>query len=117
MRSRLFLLPILLIGASVDASASSDVVPGRLIVKYRPSVDACVHCLVAHGTPFASITGRSSLDDVHQSLGVRAAHPLFFDHHTQSGGRAAAWALRMDAVRATSSLRAARARSADTPGG
>src|SRR5262245_59162605 len=111
---RSVLLVIALIAAPITAGAG-DVVPGRLVVKYRPSVDACVHCLVAHGASFASVTGRRSLDDLHRELGVRGARALFLDHHTLSTGRAAAWASRLDAVRAAFPVRAARARRSEPP--
>jgi subtilisin family serine protease len=116
MYARIALLLTALIAAPIDAGAGgSPVVPGRLIVKYRPSVDACAHCLLAHGKPFAGVTGRSSLDELHQALGVRGARALFFEHHTQRRGRAAAWASRMDTVRASFPLRAARSRHAGLP--
>src|SRR5262245_56296431 len=111
---RSVLLVIALIAAPIAARAG-DVVPGRLVVKYRPSVDACVHCLVAHGASFSSVTGRKSLDDLHRELGVRAARALFLDHHTLGAGRAAAWASRMDAVRGSFPLRSARARRSAAP--
>jgi hypothetical protein len=47
--------------------------PGRLIVKYRISVGACAHCLLARGLPFASVTGRDSLDDLNRRLGAGGA--------------------------------------------
>jgi subtilisin family serine protease len=72
--------------------------PGRLIVKYRPSVDACAHCLLSRGIPFASVTGRDSLDQLNRRLGVQAARPLFFEDHNSSGMRAAVYRDRLAAI-------------------
>src|SRR5262245_21112061 len=116
MLSRILLLAAALTAWPLPAGAEGrPVVPGRIVVKYRPSVDACVHCLVEHGTSFSTLTGRRSLDDLNRELGVRGARALFFDHHTLHGGRAAAWASRTDAVRAAFPVRSARARVPDTP--
>jgi subtilisin family serine protease len=81
--------------------------PGRIIVKYRPSVSACAHCLLAHGVPFANVTGRDSLDRLNADLGVRRARALFLDQQHQ--GRAAAYAQQLSAARTRFPLRAARA--------
>ena len=115
MQPRLVVLAIALLTAVEAGAEQGAVVPGRLIVKYRATVDACAHCLLAHGKPFAAVTGRGSLDALHQELGVRGARALFFRHHTDRRGRAAAWASRMDRVRATFPLRGARNRHAPPP--
>src|SRR5262245_45060392 len=107
VRPRIAVLLLAVIASPAHAGTSgAPIVPGRLIVKYRPAVDACVHCLLSHGASF----GRPSLDDLNRTLGVRGARALFFDHHTMHGGRAAAWASRVAAVRAANPLRATRAR-------
>ena len=80
----------------------------RVVVRYADTVDACMHCLLAHGVPVSRITGTSSLDDLHHALGVRGATELFLEHHGRTGGRAAAWASRTDSVRARFPVRAAR---------
>ncbi|MGH7893225.1 MAG: S8 family serine peptidase, partial [Candidatus Binatia bacterium] len=97
------------------AEARTDAAPARLVVKYRPSVDACVHCLVAGGVSFASVTGRSSLDRLQRELAVRAARALFLEHHTLREGRAAAWAARAAAGRSAFALRTARAAGKAVP--
>jgi len=91
------------------------VLPGRLVVKYRAAVDACVHCLLARGIPLARLTGRRSLDDLHHQMGVRGARPLFFQHHTVHGGRTAAWASRSAGRGARLGARSSRAGTAAAP--
>jgi subtilisin family serine protease len=87
---------------------------GRLIVKYRPQVSACAHCLLAQGIPFATVTGSDSLDRLHQRLGVRGAHALFFDQHGSSADRSAAYFNRLAEARARFAGRTARAAQALT---
>jgi subtilisin family serine protease len=83
--------------------------PGRLIVKYR-GLDACASCLLARGEPFAGHTGDPGLDRLHRRLRVRGAAPLFAHASGTERGRSAAYARRLDAVRARFPERAARAR-------
>jgi subtilisin family serine protease len=65
--------------------------PGRIIVKYRPTIGSCVHCLLAQGVPFATVTGSDSLDRLHRRLGVRGARPLFIEQHGFGGDRPKAY--------------------------
>src|SRR5262249_35831431 len=83
--------------------------PRRFIVKYRPTVDACAHCLVEHGIPFATVTGSSSLDVLDRHYGVRSARPLTVGPHGVSSGRTAAQRATLDQVRARFPARSARA--------
>jgi len=82
--------------------------PHRIIVKYRPTVTACAHCLLAHGTRFASVTGTDSLDRLDGRYGVRGAQALFFDYHGAQA-RSAAYMSGVDAVRSRFAARTARA--------
>jgi subtilisin family serine protease len=79
-------------GGGIDDSGVLDRLlpahPARLVVKYRPTVAACAHCLLARGASFASVTGRDSLDRLHRDLGVRAARALFFERHALVGAAA-----------------------------
>src|SRR5262245_41938238 len=96
-----FVLIVLLASGRATAiapSPASAAVPGRLVIKYRASVDACVHCLLARGIPFAQITGRDSLDRLDRELGVRGARPLFFHRHGLDARAASdAWTERLAA--------------------
>ncbi len=83
--------------------------PRRLIVKYRPTVAACAHCLLEQGIPFASVTGNDSLDLLNHRLGVRAARPLTLEAHGFSGSRTAAYAAALAATQQRFPARAARA--------
>jgi len=64
---------------SVKAIAAADVVPGRIIVKFRDSLTASATDLVANRQPFASALtdGSDSLDRLNQTLGVMAADAVF----------------------------------------
>jgi subtilisin family serine protease len=88
---------------------------GRLIVKYRDSVHACAHCLLAGGVPFASVTGSPSLDRRNRELGIRSAHGLFFAEHGFSASRGAAWADKLAQVEGRFPARAARAGASALP--
>lgn len=56
-----------------------EMAASRLIVKYRDSVQSCVHCLLARRESFADavVRGGERLEDLHRSHGVRSARPLF----------------------------------------
>ncbi len=56
-----------------------DLVGGRLIVKYRDSVDSCVHCLLARRELFAGAVadGGERFEELHRAHGVRSARPVF----------------------------------------
>lgn len=88
-----------------------EVVPGRLLVRYRDSVDACAHCVLAAERPFATVTGSDSLDRLHAELGVKSARPLLFARHGLSAAQARTafdrWIAR---IRARFPSRSARAR-------
>ena len=84
--------------------------PTRLVVKYRPSVDACVDCLLARGIPLASVTKSDSLDRLHRELGITRARALFASGtQALAGGRSAARRQLVDDVRRRFPVRAARA--------
>ncbi len=86
-------------------------VPGRLVVKYRHDVDACVHCLLAHRRRFARAGGHESLDALHTALGVTKARPLFFHRHGLGGDAAgAAFRAHIESIHRRFPRRAARAR-------
>ena len=81
----------------------------RVVVKYRSSVDACAHCLVARGVPFRTLTGTSSLDTLNHDLGVTRARPVFFKDHTLDQGRSGAWMATVDRARRRYAKRTRRA--------
>jgi hypothetical protein len=56
----------------------------RLVVKYRPSVDACAHYLLKRGVPFQTLTDTSSLDTLNHDLGVTRARAVFFISGTRA---------------------------------
>src|SRR5262245_4311487 len=89
--------------------------PGRLIVKYRPTVSTCAHCLLASGAPFASVTGTDSLDHLNHRLGVRSARALFFDPHRSAAPPAAAYRAAVTATKQRFPLRAGRAPRGEPP--
>src|SRR5262245_61800095 len=91
------------------ATTAAEAPRPRLVVKYRSSVDACVHCLVAHGVPFRTLTGTSSLDALTHDLGVSRARPVFFKDHTVGRGRSGAWMATVDRARRQFSKRTRRA--------
>jgi subtilisin family serine protease len=104
VRRRLALALLLVAGPATVARAGP---PTRLVVKYRPSVDVCVDCLVARGIPLATVTGDASLDRLNGALHVRQATPLVAGSGT--GSRRAAWATRFARMRDRYPARAARA--------
>jgi subtilisin family serine protease len=66
-------------GASPSAAPPARLVPyrpGRLIVKMRPWVTACVDCLIREGAGLAQATGGDGLDRLNRRHGLRAARPL-----------------------------------------
>lgn len=87
---------------------------GRLIVKYRPTVSQCVHCLLARHAPFSALTGTDSLDHLHARVGARSAQALFSGDH--GGERSQKYHDDREAIRARHARRASRApRSAREP--
>ena len=86
---------------------------GRFIVKFKPSITQCAHCLLARGQAFRSaLTDRSdSLDRLNQQFGVREARSLFIERHamttTQANNRAAQLAQALKARFASRTRRAA----------
>ncbi len=85
--------------------------PRRLIVKYRPRVSACAHCLLAARLPFATVTGSDSLDRLNRELHVRGARALFFEQHGGAVGRTAGYFAKLDTTRGRFAPRTARART------
>jgi hypothetical protein len=51
-------------------------VPGRLIVKMKASVSACVDCLLQQGQALAPALGSSHLDDLNRLYGLRGARAM-----------------------------------------
>ncbi len=51
-------------------------VPGRLIVKMKSSVTACIDCLVEQGQPLAPAVGSQHLDDLNRAHGLRRVLPF-----------------------------------------
>ena len=92
--------------AAADGRAAH---PSRIVVKYRPTLDACVDCLLGRGVPLATVTGSDSLDRLHAEFGVRRARPLFGPSDPSGRSRAAAYREKLDAVRARFPKRTARA--------
>jgi subtilase family protein len=93
---------------AAETPSGPRVAPGRIVVKYRESLDACVPCLVAARGSFAAATGSDSLDRLHGRLGLRAARALFSARPGRAQARAALRA-RLQAARRRFPLRAARA--------
>ena len=63
----------------VTVSAALDdlpYVPGRLLIKFKSSVSACVDCLVGQRLPLAPALGSALLDDLNRLHGLRFVHPL-----------------------------------------
>ena len=82
--------------------------PSRLVVKFRSTVTACAHCLLAEGIPFKTVTGRDSLDRLNRALGIRDAYPLFLQEHELDADRRAAYRHRIDGGLARFPARAGR---------
>ncbi len=59
---------------------------GRFIVKFKPSLTQCAHCLLHEHQQFSSaLTDHStSLDRLNAEVRVKAIHHLFVDHDTRS---------------------------------
>lgn len=68
-----------LTGRTEEATTKSAYAPGRLIIKYQDSVEACAHCLFASKTTFQRYVKdrSSSLDILHQALKVTKITPVF----------------------------------------
>jgi len=80
-------LAILLVSViPVNALAAGDVVPGRIIVKFRDSLTASATDLVANRQPFSSALtdGSDSLDQLNQALGITAADAVFVSQRGMS---------------------------------
>lgn len=63
----------------VTVSAALDdlpYVPGRLLIKFKASVNACIDCLVGQRLPLAPALGSALLDDLNRLHGLRSARPL-----------------------------------------
>ncbi len=106
-------------------------VPGQFLVKYKPSLTQCAHCLFALKQPFRQATsdGSSSLDALHARFGVTKITPVFRteeEEHAITGSRGysgaitqaalqSAWVLRVDVMKRRFSTRSARAPQGATP--
>ncbi|RMD85418.1 MAG: hypothetical protein D6815_01905, partial [Candidatus Dadabacteria bacterium] len=64
----------------VRAHGRAPVVPGRLIVRVRPSVRACLDRLAARGLPMGPATGSYELDDLNRRFGLRRVLALRRPH-------------------------------------
>ena len=62
--------------APQDALDRLPYVPGHLIVKMKPTVSACIDCLVELAEPLAPAIGSDHLDDLNRRYGLRDARPL-----------------------------------------
>ncbi len=80
----------------------------RIVVKYRATVDDCVHCLLENGQSMAAATGSDSLDHLHGRFGVTGARSLFLPAHTLRGGRGKTFRDRVEATRQRFPVRSAR---------
>ena len=67
------------IAPPVSRTASRRYVPGQLIVKYKPSLTQCAHCLFAMRRAFqpATTDGSASLDTLNRQFSVKRITPLF----------------------------------------
>jgi hypothetical protein len=61
------------VGAALD---DLPYVPGRLLIKFKGSVSACIDCLVDQRLPLAPALGSPLLDDLNRLHGLRSARPL-----------------------------------------
>ena len=82
-----------------QAAAKTDVpaisaAPGRLIVKFKPSLTECAHCLLAHKRSFSSALtdGAPGLDQLNSHAKVKSAESLFV-HQCSHSSRAVQAAL------------------------
>jgi len=108
---------VALVALALPRMAATQALPGqpqavhpqRIIVKYRDSVKACAHCLLKRRVPFASVTGTSALDDLHQRFGIRQAEGLFHEHSNRP--RSAAYQRQVQRVGERFPQRTARARA------
>jgi subtilisin family serine protease len=63
--------------ATVNAALDElPYVPGRLLIKFKSSVTACIDCLVGQRLPLAPALGSALLDDLNRLHGLRSVHPL-----------------------------------------
>jgi subtilisin family serine protease len=98
------------------APRAAAVVPGRLVVKYAATIDACVHCQLAHGRSLASVGGHAAIDALHERFHVQGARSVFTTRHGLGGVRARSLnAARLSAITQRFPRRAARAHLADYP--
>jgi subtilisin family serine protease len=89
--------------------------PGRLVVKYRPTVDICATCTTPGGRTRGSVRGSARLDRLHEELGVDRVRPLFGPWRGAGGGRAGTFADALDWARHRFPARAARSRGTPAP--
>jgi beta propeller repeat protein len=77
--------------------------PGQIIVKFKPSLMECAHCLLAHNRTFASALadGSGSLDELNRKNRVRRARSVFVDRDntTTDSARASQELSRQDIAR------------------
>jgi subtilisin family serine protease len=85
--------------------------PTHLIVKYRPTVNACTDCFLTRSLPSASATDSASLNRLNVELGVRRARPLFLEEHGGTTERRGTYAASVEAARQRFPSRSARAQA------
>ncbi|MBI4354171.1 MAG: S8 family serine peptidase [Candidatus Omnitrophica bacterium] len=73
-----------------DRARKPRAVPGELLVKFKPSLTQCAHCLLSQQRRFASaVTGASdSLDQLNARFNVRGARSVFVQRHHLSTAQA-----------------------------
>jgi hypothetical protein len=78
-----------LLAPAPSASASSEAVPSRIVVRFSDKLDTCVDCLLAQKRRLADFTGTPSLDQRLAKLSIRSARPLFAapNETRRAGGR------------------------------
>jgi subtilisin family serine protease len=57
-------------------STAPEYVPGRLIVKFKDSVDACIDCRLNDGRSLAPALGSAGVDRLNRRYGVKRARPI-----------------------------------------
>ncbi|HVM97574.1 MAG TPA: S8 family serine peptidase, partial [Candidatus Acidoferrales bacterium] len=63
-------------GSYAQPGAPGNYVPGRLILRMKDGVTACIDCMIESQQSLAPALGSSLLDDLNRRYGVRRARPL-----------------------------------------
>jgi len=84
-------------------AAEAQVAQGRVLVKFKPSLTQCAHCLLAQGQAFATALtdGSHDLDWCNQQVGASGGREMFFARHEMTTADAEqAFAAEIEVIRA-----------------